>query len=108
MQFAEIKEFSDKKLIHTELTIERELIAARIRLATSQLEDTSTLKKLRRDIARLQTATRHREVEQGLTKNALKDRHRGTFASDGSSADGDEGGGRGFLKGIVDRISGND
>lgn len=108
MQSNEIKDFSDEKLVHSELGLERELIGARMRLATNQLEDTSTLKKLRRDIARLQTASREREAAQGLHKNALKDRHRGSFSADGSAKDGDEGGGRGFLKGIVDKISGSD
>ncbi len=108
MQFAEIRDFSDEKLVHTELELERELIAARIRLATNQLEDTSTLKKLRRDIARLQTAARTREVDQGLNKNALRNKHRGSFSADGTAKSGDDGGGRGFLKGIVDKISGSD
>jgi large subunit ribosomal protein L29 len=108
MQFSEITDFSDEKLVHTELELERELIAARIRLATNQLEDTSNLKKLRRDIARLHTAARTRETEQGLNKNALRDKHRGSFAADGSAKGGEEAGGRGFLKGIVDKISGSD
>ncbi len=107
MQFSEIKDLTDEKLVHTELGLERDLIAGRIRLATNQLEDTSTLKKLRRDIARLQTAARQRELEQGLNRNALKNRYRGSFKADGTAQDGDEDGG-GFLKGIVDKISSND
>ncbi len=107
MQYSEITELSDEKLVHTELALERELIAARIRLATNQLEDTSTLKKLRKDIARLQTAARVRETEQGLTKNTLRNKHRGSFSPDGT-AKGGEDGGKGFLKGIVDKISGAD
>ena len=108
MQYTEVKELSDEQLVHTELRLERDLIAARIRLATNQLEDTSVLMKLRRDIARLHTSAREREVDQGLSKNTLRDRYKATFTADGADKSGDEGGGRGFLKGIVDKISGSD
>jgi large subunit ribosomal protein L29 len=66
MNTTEIMDFSDEKLVHTELQMERELIAARFRHYTSQLEDNSVLKGLRRNIARLQTAVRQREIAQDL------------------------------------------
>ncbi|MCB9763134.1 MAG: 50S ribosomal protein L29 [Alphaproteobacteria bacterium] len=61
MRYAELKELSDQDLVHRELSLERQLVTAQFRLYTNQLEDTSQLGKLRRDIARLQTAARERE-----------------------------------------------
>ena len=104
MNYAELADFSDEKLIHTELQLERNLIAARFRHYTSQLEDHSVLKKLRRDIARLQTAVRERERDQDLPKNSLRGLHAGTFkpeAGEGGVVEGASG----FLKGIVDKVS---
>jgi ribosomal protein L29 len=103
MTYAEISAFSDEKLVHTELQLERELIAARFRHYTNQLEDSSVLKTLRRDIARLQTAARSRELEQELGKDALRTTHSVTFKPEAGSGDGE--GASGFLKGIVDKIS---
>jgi len=104
MNYTELADFSDEKLIHTELQLERNLIAARFRHYTSQLEDHSVLKKLRRDIARLQTAVRERERNQDLPKNSLRGLHAGTFkpeAGEGGVVEGASG----FLKGIVDKVS---
>jgi ribosomal protein L29 len=104
MNYTELADFSDEKLIHTELQLERNLIAARFRHYTSQLEDHSVLKKLRRDIARLQTAVRERERDQELPKNALRGLHASTFKPESGEAGVVEGA-SGFLKGIVDKVS---
>jgi len=104
MTYAEIADYTDEKLIHTELQLERELIAARFRHYTSQLEDNSVLKKLRRDIARLQTAVRQRELDQELPKNALRGLHSSSFrpeSGDGGIVEGASD----FLKGIVDKVT---
>jgi len=104
MTYAEISDYTDEKLIHTELQLERELIAARFRHYTSQLEDNSVLKKLRRDIARLQTAVRQRECDQELPKNALRSLHSSSFhpeSGDGGLVEGASD----FLKGIVDKVT---
>lgn len=104
MNYTELADYSDEKLIHTELQLERNLIAARFRHYTSQLEDHSVLKKLRRDIARLQTAVRARERDQDLPKNALRGLHASTFQPEAGEAGMVEGA-SGFLKGIVDKVS---
>ena len=46
MSVAELKELDDKSLVHRELQLERELMEARFRNKTGQLEDTSKLAKL--------------------------------------------------------------
>ena len=61
MSVAELKELDDKALVHRELQLERELMDARFRNKTGQLEDTSKLAKLRKGIARARTLQRERE-----------------------------------------------
>ena len=105
MNSTEIIDFSDEKLVHTELQMERELIAARFRHYTSQLEDNSVLKSLRRDIARLQTAVRQREIAQDLPKNSLRNRHASSFQPEAGDGAGLVEGASDFLKGIVDKVT---
>ena len=106
MNYSEIRDLSDEQLVHTELKIERDALGARFRLHTDQLEDTSSLKKMRRDIARLQTAARDRERAQGLRKNSLRDRYRPTFEPTADAGVAEAGGG--FLQGILDSSSTED
>ncbi|MDP6943275.1 MAG: 50S ribosomal protein L29 [Myxococcota bacterium] len=103
----ELRKMTDQKLVHHELQLERELIVSRFRKATGQVEDTSQLSGLRKDIARVRTIERQRELEQGLGKNALRQQHRPSFkpGSVDSAGDGASGG---FLKGIVDKIGNKD
>jgi len=94
---------SDEQIVHAILGTERELIGARFMHAQSRLENTSGLRVLRRNIARMQTEIRVREVAANLGKNALVAKYRGSFdaaaASDSTTADG------GFLAGVVDKMS---
>ena len=107
MSVADLKELDDKSLVHRELQLERELMEARFRNKTGQLEDTSKLAKLRKGIARARTLQREREVEQSLNPNALRDMHRSSFVASEAGAGG-EGGAGGFLKGIVDKVTPNE
>ena len=106
MNTEEIKSMSDQKLVHSELQLERDLIAARFAHRTSQLDDNSVIKKIRRNIARLRTAARGRELSQSIPKDALKAMHLSSFAPESGS--GDSGDDAGFLKGIVDKVSSNE
>lgn len=109
MNYADLNTLSDEQLVHAELSLERQLVTARFQHATNQLQDTSQLKKLRRNIARVRTAARGRELEQGLRKNALRDEHTSTF--DPSTVQTEQtgaGASGGFLKGIVDKIGGSE
>ena len=115
MRFNEIANLSDEALIHKTISLDHELVMARFRHATQQLDDTSVLAKLRKDIARLSTAAREREVAQGLPKNGLHAKHASSFSKDDGAAGGDDAAqtaeapaSGGFLKGIVDKISGSE
>jgi large subunit ribosomal protein L29 len=103
MSATELKSMDDKTLVHRELQLERELMDARFRSKTGQLDDTSKLAKLRKGIARARTAQRDREIEQSLAPNALRDAHRSSFTS--GEIGGVEGAAGGFLKGIVDKVT---
>jgi ribosomal protein L29 len=106
MNTQEISSMSDQQLVHAELQLERDLIAARFAHLTSQLDDNSVMKKIRRDIARLRTAARGREITQSIPKDALKAAHFKSFAPEsGGEANAD---GAGFLKGIVDKVASNE
>jgi ribosomal protein L29 len=102
MTIAKVRELSDEKLVHHELQLERDLIAANFRLGMRQLEDTSQMSKLRHGIARARTVQRERERANGLGANALRDAHRTSFkASAVASATAAAGG---FLKGIAGKL----
>ena len=105
MKYSDLTKLTDEELVHQELRLERKMLESQFRLKTGQLEDTASVGFVRKDIARIRTAQRGREATAGLGKNALRDRHRGTFdpkaiettaATSGSTG--------GFLKGIADRL----
>ncbi len=100
-----IAELNDEQLVHKMLSTERELVAARFAHAQSTLENTASLRVLRKDIARLATEARRREVEAGLNKDALMSKYRNSFAADGTQSEADGGSGGGFLSGIVDKLT---
>lgn len=102
----DLNTLSDEQLVHAELQLERDLLAASFRLRTGQLEDTSSLGRIRKQIARIRTAQRQREVSQGLTTDALRNRFRATFQPAAVAPESKAGGG--FLKGMVDKIGTTD
>lgn len=104
MSYSSMKELDDQSLVHRELQLERELMDTRFRLKTGQLEDSSRMAKLRKDIARARTMQRERELAQSLSRNALRDMHRSSFKPGAIGTDG-EGAAGGFLKGIVDKVT---
>jgi len=110
MKYSDLSSLSDEALVHRELSLERSLVQASFQRATNQIEDTSILGKLRKDVARCRTAERLRENEQGLPKNALRNQHSTTFdpATASATTAQEEGAGSGFLKGIVDKIGGSE
>jgi large subunit ribosomal protein L29 len=104
---AGLNDLSDEQLVHKMLGIERNLVASRFAHAQNQLENTASLRVLRKDIARIQTETRKREVQGGLPKDGLLAIHRTTFKADGVGTDGGSESG-GFLQGIVDKLTGDE
>lgn len=111
MTNTEIASLGDEALVHREMEMERRLVELGFRHRTGQLEDTSKLGQIRRDIARLRTAQRAREIEQGLNKDSLRARHRGSWSAAAAQAEvaqQPKAAGGGFLKGIVDKIKGTE
>lgn len=99
-----VKELSDEQLVHRILNSERELVGARFTHSMNRLENTAQLRVYRREIARLRTELRNREVAQGSLKDSLLSSHRSSFSS-GSAPDTSGPQRGGFLQGIVDKLS---
>jgi large subunit ribosomal protein L29 len=53
MKSKELQERSDSDLVELKQQLERDLFSARMKNHTGQLDDTSQLRKLRRDLARI-------------------------------------------------------
>ena len=108
-----VADLSDADLVHRVLQIERDLVAARFKHSLSQLENTSRLRVLRREIAQLRTEARTREIASGRARDTLLDEHRRTFAGSQAPAAADAPAGKaaekgGFLAGIVDKLKGKE
>jgi large subunit ribosomal protein L29 len=105
----EIKSLSDQELTHQLFRVERELVKARFDHSMGQLENTAALREMRKDIARIKTEARRRELEQDMPKDSLIRQHRSSFVPDSTGAEAapqEERGG--FLKGIVDKLKPNE
>ncbi len=64
MKYSEVIELSDDELGSKEQEIRQELFNLRFRKATAQLDNTARIGLLRRDLARVLTSRRQREVAQ--------------------------------------------
>lgn len=63
MKVNEIRELSTEELFAKEKEYKEELFNLRFQLATGQLEDTSSIKKVRSSIARIKTVLREQEAK---------------------------------------------
>ena len=63
MNAAELRELNDVELANRLREYREELFNLRFQNATGQLDNTTRLRDVRRDIARLQTLLRQREIE---------------------------------------------
>jgi len=99
----DLRSLEDEALVHFLLSNERELVARRFKHSQNQLENTASLRDVRRDIARARTELRAREIATGNGPNTLTRAHRGTFSSDAAAAE--QSGKSGFLSGVVDKLS---
>ena len=68
---AVLRELSDEQLLERADSAKEELFNLRFQLATGQLDDSSSIKKIRHEIARIATVMRQREIE--ATRSALAD-----------------------------------
>ena len=62
MKPAEIRELSDAQLEEKLKEMRAELFNLRFQMATSQLDNTARVKQVKKDIARIQTEMRAREI----------------------------------------------
>lgn len=102
MKVQELAALGDEQLVHKELELERAMMGQTFRHRLNQLENTSTLKKTRRDVARAQTVLTQREHTAKLDKGTLRARHASTFSAGTAAAGAQPGAGEDFLKGILD------
>jgi large subunit ribosomal protein L29 len=64
MKSKDLKERSDSDLVELGQQLQRDLFSARMKNHTGQLDDTSQLKKLRRDLARIAQIRGQRAKDQ--------------------------------------------
>jgi len=62
MKIAEIRERTDAELRTLVHQLHEDLYRARVKKATNQLEDTNTMSRIRRDIARVKTVMQARRI----------------------------------------------
>lgn len=65
MKVAEIRELNDDEIRDRIGQVQEELFRLRFRSATQELENSALLRELRRELARLKTVLRQRELGQG-------------------------------------------
>ena len=64
MKARELRELSDEELRQKEKELREELFNLRFQLATGQLENTMRITHVKRDIARIKTILRERELQK--------------------------------------------
>ena len=84
---AELRELTDEQLLERADSAKEELFNLRFQLATGQLDDSSSIKKVRHEIARIATLMRQRDIE---ASRAGRDERRGGSAGNGERAVSDE------------------
>ncbi len=105
---ANLKEMSNEQLMQSLREKEHALVGMRFKLSMSQLENTATVRTVRKDIARIKTEARRRELDGGLAKDGLLSGTKVVVAASEAAslpAAPERGG---FLKGIVDKLTGKE
>ncbi|MHB8335337.1 MAG: 50S ribosomal protein L29 [Acidimicrobiales bacterium] len=67
---AELRQLGDNELVERLTETRRELFNLRFQLATGQLDDSARLREVRKDIARLATLVREREIAAAEAQEA--------------------------------------
>jgi large subunit ribosomal protein L29 len=76
---AELRELTHEQLLERAESAKEELFNLRFQLATGQLDDSSSIKKIRHEIARIATVMRERDIEEARAAATYADAE----ASDG-------------------------
>ncbi len=69
---AELRELTHEQLVERAESAKEELFNLRFQLATGQLDDSSSIKKIRHEIARVATVMRERDIEATSAAAAAK------------------------------------
>jgi large subunit ribosomal protein L29 len=85
---AELRELTDDQLVERADSAKEELFNLRFQLATGQLDDSSSIKKVRHEIARIATVMRQRDIEPA--REASTDARGGTAAAGAPGTPGTE------------------
>lgn len=64
MKVSEIRDLTDVELVRKESDLKNELFNLRFRMATGQLDNPMTLKTVKKDIARVKSVIRERELKK--------------------------------------------
>lgn len=65
MEISELRDCTDERLADLEQSLRRQLFDARIKNLTNQLDDTASIRRTRRDLARVKTAQSERVQGEG-------------------------------------------
>jgi len=71
MNTADVRTLDPKGLLLRRQDLIGELATLQFQHATGQLDNTSALRRVRKDLARVNTVIRERELDEGLTKGSL-------------------------------------
>jgi len=66
MKARELRDLTFEELVRKEGDLKEELFNLRFRLATGQLDNPMTIKAVRKDMARVKTVIRQKELEKAL------------------------------------------
>jgi len=66
MKAKELRDLTYEELVRKEGDLKEELFNLRFRLATGQLDNPMTIKAVRKDMARVKTVIRQKEMEKAL------------------------------------------
>lgn len=64
MKASELKEMKDTELTEKESELRENIFRMKFKLATGDIEDTSEIKKAKKDIARIKTILNERAIEE--------------------------------------------
>jgi ribosomal protein L29 len=67
--FEELKGLTEKDLVHRRDEIARKLYEQRVQLRLGQLKDFSTIRRLRKDIAQINTVLRQKQLQHARSSN---------------------------------------
>jgi len=104
MKYSDMTSLSDEALVHLGMGWEHSLVQSLIRQRMGKLSTPSSLKQLRRDIARAKTELTRRESAAGLSLGTIWSKHAGSFKPQAATPDA---AGSSFLQNLLDAPSGS-